>query len=83
METPNPDLESQESFQEEMPCAWGLQNADVRQEGLADVGLTVAHAMHLCIYRTGKCHVAPDLRKQGKTLTQCFFHFLAAFQMEL
>lgn len=52
MGTPNPDLEIQGKFQEEMPYAWHLPSVDIRQAGLVDVGINLGlkpPCMHLSL----------------------------------
>lgn len=59
-----------------MPYAWGLQNVDIRQGGPVDVGINLGRKPHCASIIQANTVIAPDIRKQGKTLTLWFFHFL-------
>lgn len=72
MGIPNPDLEIQGEFQEEMPYAWGLQSIGIRQGGLLAVGINLGLKPHCAPIIQANAIIAPDVSKQGKTLTVVF-----------
>lgn len=51
-----------------MPYAWGLQNVDIRQGGLVDVGINLGRKPHCASIIQANTVIAPDIRKQGKKI---------------
>lgn len=72
MRTPNADSE----IQEEMPFAWGLRDVAMRRGELVGVGIQCSlKPRHTSVIQANAI-IAPDIRKQGRTLAQWFFHLL-------